>query len=60
MLVGGEVRQLISPKTPNWDSSGNFLHLGTWVQLDLVYLVSALIALTPLIELTPLIALTAN
>ena len=33
---------------------------GTWVQLDLVYLVSALIALTPLIELTPLIALSAN
>ena len=28
MLVGGEVRQLISPKTPNWDSRGNFLYLG--------------------------------
>ena len=27
MLVGGKVRQLISPKTPKWDSRGNFLHL---------------------------------
>ena len=28
VLVGGEVRQLISAKTPNWDSRGNCLHLG--------------------------------